>query len=411
MNKAIGGIALVIGLILVPLSSRVSASSNFVISELQAGSKTSASEEFIQITNQSADTIDITGWRLEYFSANPKNFSTPARTITLSGKVQGKEDFIVASTNYKPEADAWFAPTLAASGGHVRLVRGSNSVPIILDLVGWGAAVNPEGTAIKAPGPGETLERSVNKANDYVDTDNNLADFAGDAVQLGISEDVSNSNVTISELLPNPASPVVDSVGEFIELYNPGDSLVALKGYKLLSGASLSHSFVFKDQVLKPGYTAFYVPETHLALSNSGGKVQFQSPTGQVIAESAAYGTAPDGQSWVWDGGAWAWSVSPTPNAENNVVLAAEKLSTNVKTAKTAKKTSFKKTKATTGKVKGLSTAGSTKADTEETPPAPMHGAVLAGVGSLAILYGIYEYRQDIANTFRKLRSNRRNRA
>jgi hypothetical protein len=409
MKQAIGGIALIIGLFLAPLSSHVSASTNFVISEIQVGTKSSASQEYIQISNQSSGAIDITGWRLEYFSANPKNFTTPSRTISLNGKMDGGADYICASTNYRIDnANIWFSSTLASSGGHVRLVQGSSASPTILDQVGWGTAVRPEGVAVKAPLLGELLSRNTDASGNYIDSDNNLIDFSTEKNNVDELQGVAaSSNIQITELLPNPAPPTADSTGEYIELYNPESEPVSLKGYKLLAGTSLSHSFVFKDQVLNPGFTAFFASETHLALSNSGGKVQLQSPEGRVISESSLYGPASDGQAWAWDGSAWQWSTTPTPNTENQLIGLVQPTTP----AKKVKPTKAKKAKVSNGKVKGVSTSGTTKSSpSDEVAPASLHGTILAGVGGLAILYGVYEYRQEIALAFRKFRSNRTNR-
>lgn len=416
MKKAIGGIAVIIGLIIAPFSLRVRAATNIVISEIQTSSLQSASEEYIQITNQSTAAVDITGWRLEYFSANPKSFSTPSRTIKLSGEVPGGSDYVVSSTGYKTnEANNFFSATLASAGGHLRLVSGDITAPSILDMVGWGSAVKPESTAVSAPQSGEILVRNTDANGRYVDTDNNASDFEDNQPTVRGFLGSYSTEIIISELLPNPASPVSDAVGEYIELHNPSISSVSLRDFTLLSGSTLSHSYVFKDQQLGPGeYKSFFVTETRAALSNTSGKVQLQGPDGVVVDESSSYVSAPEGEAWAWDGMTWQWTSSPTPNAPNSVIVPAEAIPAKAlkkSTTKTTKKAAVKKPKAK-GNVKAASTNNPAKsAGSSESTPAPMHASVLAGVGGLAVLYGVYEYRQDIATAFRKLRGNRGNRS
>ncbi len=409
MKNAIGGIAVIFGLIIAPLSLRATATSNFVISEIMPASIDSASQEYIQISSLSSYPIDITGWRLEYFSATSKDLDTPSRTIKLSGSVAGVGDYILATTGYMTnEANASFSPTLSSTGGHLRLVNNSLQ---ILDTVGWGNASLPEGTAAEAPLKSEILERNKNQKGTYIDTDNNASDFANDTLSLESLNNVSKDSIIISELLPNPASPISDATGEFIELFNTTDQTISLQGYKLLTGSNLNHSYVFKAQQINPSeYKALYSNDTHATLANSGGKVQLQSPDGTVINETLAYPSSPDGQSWAWDGATWIWTATPTPNAQNAIFSPLVVSEGKVTKTKSAKKAAVKKTK-TSGKVKGASTTTPKKSMGDaDTSPAPMHTPVLASVGSLAVLYGVYEYRQDIANAFRKFRGNRGNR-
>ncbi|MDQ5886303.1 MAG: hypothetical protein QG628_700, partial [Patescibacteria group bacterium] len=243
----------------------------------------------------------------------------------------------------------------------------------------------------------------------FIDTDNNAVDFSGDQdVSVRSTSTIKTNEVTISELLPNPASPIPDATGEFIELHNATELDIALRGFKLLTGSTLSHSYVFKDQVIAAHqYMAFYVTDTGTTLSNSGGKAQLQDPVGNIMSETSSYTKADDGQAWAFDGANWQWTATPTPNAENSVLVATSALASKVSKAKSTKKVTAKKAKAT-GKVKGATTANAAKsADTSDAFSSPMHTPVLAGVGGLAVLYGVYEYRQDIANAYRKFRGNR----
>jgi hypothetical protein len=212
----------------------------------------------------------------------------------------------------------------------------------------------------------------------------------------------------ISELLPNPASPQTDAEDEFIELYNPNDVPFELSGYVLEAGLTTKRKYVFpQGTTMQPhSFVAFFSGDTRISLSNTAGQVRLTDPQGAVLAESTAYGTAKDGQAWLFAGGSWQWTTKPTPNALNVVSApAAVKKSTTTKAKKPASST---KSAATTSKQNKSETAETAAATTSTTNSrGPIHGGVLALVGGFAVLYAAYEYRRDVANKFHQFRSNR----
>jgi hypothetical protein len=212
-------------------------------------------------------------------------------------------------------------------------------------------------------------------------------------------------------VLPDPASPQLDSNDEFIELYNPYGDALDLNGYVLKTGTSWTHKYTITESVIDPyGYVAFTSAQTHLTLSNSGSGVQLYDPAGNLLFEVPAYTTAKTGDSWVRDsGGQWVWTTKPTPGEQNIIevpVEAVAKAATPAaskkpatKAATTAKKASTPKT---TGAVKAATTtaiaqpaAGSTQGN-----QAGMWALGVAGV--LGVGYGMYEYRQDIGTFARQ---------
>lgn len=423
-----------------------------VIAELQAGSAASANDEFIELANVSDDSVDVSDWRLEYFSASAVNFTHPSRSIPLHGLLPPGEHYLLASNGYMDDvANDTFASTLSKTGGHIRLVStdGSDqSQPLVRDLVGWGSALHPLGQAVPAPSDGSSLQRKTDlDTKKFVNTGNNKADFEissptpqgfiaepgqpdnfpdpkGQTDDSGQSDNSSNNNSTtqsvlplspqITELLPNPAPPLVDSKDEFVELYNPSDILVELNNYKLQTGSNYTYSYTFKNESINAkGYKAFYASDTKLTLSNSAGKARLINADGVIVSETAPYESAPDGQAWVWDGASWKWSGTVTPNAAN--ILSTLPIKTDgaakPKTAKTpkVKAASTKKTAKKTKAKKAKPTAATGNNNSEDgTNTQPIHPAILAGVGGLTLLYAGYEYRHDMANAFYKLRRNRK---
>lgn len=416
MRWLTGVIVMVLGIIIPLFPARIYAQSSVIVVRIQTGSKTSASEELIELFNTSTINHDIHGWRLEYVSASPKDFSIPSRTIFLSGSIAAQSSYIVASTGYmNAEANLHFAATLANAGGHLRLR--SSDMKTTYDLVGWGTATHASGNPARAPAPGEILRRQKTSEGDYRTSGDNEADFSA----LHTTDDTTQSavdhagTVTISELLPNPGSPLTDTNDEFIELYNRSSVPVQLLGYSIWAGANLSYSYKIPDITIRPDeYKAFFSRDTRVALSNSGGRAVLKNPEGTIMSETSSYEIAGDNTSWSWDGSTWIWSSSVTPNAENVVdgvppeSYSTPKVSTPKasKNSKVTTKKSVPKVSKPKAKEKKKAIDKPKKAETVE--PAPtLHPGILAGVGGSAVLYGAYEYRRDAATFIQKLREYR----
>jgi hypothetical protein len=227
------------------------------------------------------------------------------------------------------------------------------------------------------------------------------------------------TSVTITELLPNPAAPATDDSDEFVELYNSGDEPVDLAGYKLQTGNSYSYSFTLTDQIIPAkGYLVITSGGSNLSLANSGGRARLLGPGGEVIAETVPYVDALEGNAWALVGGIWQWTANPTPGADNQMatpvlsgISKTKASASTTKKASTAVKSASKTAKSTTPKAPKTSSASNTKPTNNFAKSvaniSPVHPVVLAVVGSLAVLYAAYEYRQDIANRIYQFRRNR----
>ncbi|HVS58648.1 MAG TPA: lamin tail domain-containing protein [Candidatus Saccharimonadales bacterium] len=216
----------------------------------------------------------------------------------------------------------------------------------------------------------------------------------------------------ITELLPNPAGTGNDGTDEFIELYNPNAVAFDLSGFVLETGTATKHHFTFGLGTKLPArsFTAFYSSSTGLSLSNSGSQADLTDPLGTLISQTNAYGSAKDGQAWALAEGTWYWTLSPTPNAANVVDQANLTASSSKSSGPTSPGSP-----SSGGSVKGTS---STRSNTVSSPATsdvaqltPIHPWTLALVVLAALLYGLYEYRVDVANRihqFRKHRATRR---
>ena len=345
-----------------------------VIGQVQPGRAPNATEEYIEIYNNTNEDIDVTNWCLEYSSASG---ATTTRLGCLTPPQANWHLFLPAgqyalavSTVFLHGQSADFAYDLVFTagmndtGGHVRIVDAAKAE---IDRIGWGTATMAEGAAAPRPDAGTALSR-VAMAVDSVmlqDTNNNAHDFelrhegalnvyqqlrevfdvcgnlddVQTTVPFGFEQDqdglcydptitpgpidttptFSCEGVVISEALPNPAG--VDADKEFIELHNPTNDYIDLYGCALRLGSGNAR-YVFTESIeLEPGqYAAFYDSVTGITLPNAaGGTISLVTAAGVETSVSYPANMADD-TVWMQHDGVWQVSYAPSPNALNIVL-------------------------------------------------------------------------------------------
>ena len=120
--------------------------STLVVSEVQTGG-TSASDEFVEVANQGAASVDLGGLELVYVTSTGGTITRKATWTSPTLLEPGRRVLAANSAGiYAAIADSSYSGGLAATGGAM-VLRVVGGTPI--DAVGWGDAVNPfvEGTA------------------------------------------------------------------------------------------------------------------------------------------------------------------------------------------------------------------------------------------------------------------------
>jgi hypothetical protein len=161
-------------------------SQNVVLSQLQLGSAISASNEFIELYNNADTDTEITNWCLYYAAASSTQIGSKLGCFTpqndsLHFYLPSHSFAFVISTALSISqptlgSDLKFSATLAATGGHVRIIDGSNNE---VDKVGWGTtAMSPETLFTMTAPIGNVIQRKLSLIP-YVlqDTDDNSVDF------------------------------------------------------------------------------------------------------------------------------------------------------------------------------------------------------------------------------------------
>lgn len=169
------------------LNSPVYASSgSIVISQIQLNNTSSASNEFIEIYNNSSNDVEVTNWCLYYASASSiQNGSKIACFLVENDSIHlylpsHSFSFLIsnqlASATPDLGSDLKFSATLSDTAGHLRLINGSG---VEIDKVGWGkTAVSAEGGLPAATSSaGKVISRKVLGDGALQDTDNNSVDF------------------------------------------------------------------------------------------------------------------------------------------------------------------------------------------------------------------------------------------
>lgn len=421
---------------------------------------TSSAGQFVTLYNQSSTTLDLSQFEVDYINSSGKLASIPVTgqlashafymlsddqvrlcfqlTVdatslgfaTTSGTLQIWQVSSDKTSKQLQDAVTWASK---ATTGAVTLPtqNASNTVSLLrqpVDAVGnpqvasatggsWQAvmpdAANPcnldivsTTTPVASPSsnPGNQLGAGQEPPATIVSLDDGNEATAA-APQLPAA-DIGLNAPQITELLPNPNGTGTDDTDEFIELYNANQVPFDLSGFTLETGTSTKHTYVFPDGTTLPanGFSAFYSADTGLSLSNSSGAADLLDPFGNQIAQSGTYSTAKDGVAWALAKGKWYWTAAVTPGTPNVIKQVAT-----VKTASAKKKTVAVKGAATTTGASGGSAAGTNSAsgDADATTTVPTHWYVLAGIAAVAVGYGVYEYRHDLANRIRQLRTDR----
>lgn len=408
-------------------------------------------DEFVVLRNNTGkDITDLGSYWLDGYNSNqPLAAGVTNSTQQLPSVKLAASQTILLSTNGMSTCGAAVSAKLSVSltdsGGFLQVIQTSQSglgiTKLPVDFVSWSSSsdnVIPN-VPSNTKNPRAAYYRYVG-ASGYgwqladIDTSNpcqfNVANSAG-PVDAGLAAaptvvpsvkavNVSSETIIlsaaniglaapkISEILPNPPSPQTDADDEFIELYNSNDKEFDLSGFSLQTGTTSSRKYTFPEgtKIGPKKFAAYFSTDTGLNLSNNGSQVSLLDPNSNLLSQTDSYSAAKAGYSWVSADGLWQWTTTPTPAALNLVTAPEASKSSKSKTSAAASKSKTKDAKTSVN-----SPAASTaKLSDDKSEPAALHPLILAGVGSTALLYALYEYRHDLANQIHRLRRYRASR-
>jgi predicted extracellular nuclease len=175
-------------LMALPVQSAQAVSPDIVISQVYGGGGNSGAtltNDFIELFNRGATSVDITGWSVQYASASGTSWAVTA----LAGTVQPGQYYLVqeaagsGGTTPLPTPDATGSTNMSGTNAKVAVVNTttalSGSAPSdasIVDVVGYGSANFYEGSGA-APVLSNTTA-ALRAGGGCTDTDDNASDFS-----------------------------------------------------------------------------------------------------------------------------------------------------------------------------------------------------------------------------------------
>jgi len=131
-----------------------------------------------------------------------------------------------------------------------------------------------------------------------------------------------SADVFISALLPNPASPLLDTQDEWIEIATTNNTPQDISGYRLSDTLGTSKEYILPagSIVSKEKPLKVFSKESKIALNNEGDIVVLKTPDGRIVSESVKYPSASAGAVWFKDGSEWLWQQDEEADSYGTIV-------------------------------------------------------------------------------------------
>jgi hypothetical protein len=319
-----------------------------LINEVKSGGSNTTPSEYVTLYNQSDTPVSLSEWRIEYAKATFPAASCSATNWKVANSSAATSISLTDTIDAHSVSKVYTIAINNDAAGTIRILDTSKN---IIDLLGWGTTTSPAVCTKSAQAPMLTTNNSLTRyltcdSSVPIDTGINANDFTLNSLPVagnlgtikapqcappvtpitpstpsGTDEEpvVTNGacqNVTISELLPNPAG--TDSGHEFIELHNTTSAVNNLSGCSLQTSASSTKSFDLGTITLAANeYYSLSDTDSGLTLSNaSGGTVWLLDSTQEIQAVSYP-ADMEDDTVWTIADGQWGLSYTPTPAAAN----------------------------------------------------------------------------------------------
>lgn len=196
------------------------------------------SERFIELYNPNDQAVSLTGWYLQRKTQSGSDFNSLVSKTNFEGKTINPKDYFVISRSTSTNSDLTINDLTLTEANTIQL---KNSNQEVADKVGWGNVADFEGLgSAVSPGENQSIQRKF-QDDAFIDTDDNAQDFeiqnypspGGQSQTCQQSQAPTKSagvnHIVISEIYPDKTGNNFD----FVELYNPTDSLIELNDYSL----------------------------------------------------------------------------------------------------------------------------------------------------------------------------------
>ena len=292
-----------------------------IISEIQiTGIAGHPDDDFIELYNPHTVPIDISNYRLRYRnSAGTENSLNKIKGNTC---IAAHGYYLWANSNgaFADIADTKTGTSLSSKYSLALLLPEGVANPLV-DSVSWENNHQFDESAYKfatSPTADKSMVRNV-ATSDWL-PDFSLIPTPTKSTSTLCPEPEPTPKATygisvrINEIFANPSGD--EEENEFIELFNPSDSVVDLSLW-ILKDASASGKYILprETKIQSKGFLVLYRPLFKFALNNSDETVSLLDPNNEE-KESVSYKTAKENISWNYTATDFRGGT-PTPGAPN----------------------------------------------------------------------------------------------
>ncbi len=308
--------SLIATLLLTPLDTLAAV----ILSEVQIeGEK--AADEFIELYNDSNDSVNLSGWSLRRKSAGDTTAKgSSLKTFGSSDAIPAHGYFLWANSSslFKDLADTTTGSSLSDNNSLALY----DKTGVLIDSLAWGTGhVLPFSPAsFDNPDKNKSFTRDLDTL-DWSETDetsptNSRGESFPTEEEPPAPVGPGLQSILINEVFPNPKEK--DDAGEFIELYNPTDKIVDLSDWEIRD-ASASGKYIFPSGSTLPslGYLVISDKEFSLSLNNSDETVSLYDQSGRLVHQ-VKYEKTKEGISLNLVGSGLRGARKPTPGSANS---------------------------------------------------------------------------------------------
>ncbi|KKR21248.1 MAG: Cell surface protein [Candidatus Moranbacteria bacterium GW2011_GWA2_39_41] len=284
-------------------------------------------DDFIELYNTTCNDIALANWKL----IRKNSIGSEDTLGTLKNIIPAKGHYLWENTS-KNLSDIPDYSTKSYTISNDYSVALFDSTEIKIDSLTWGNNLLPFNDTLfylLNPAPSESILRNtsdeISTQINYVPKNSSIIDAtelsscpteepAPDPIDTPPAETYSDQ-LRLNELLPNPKDD--ETIGEYIELYNPEDFPIDLENWILKDSSSTKFVFSSGDIIGANDYLTIYRDTFKFALNNSGQEdVYLLNPNEDVVSETT-YENAKEDTSFSFDDSDWKWTQQLTPDKEN----------------------------------------------------------------------------------------------
>ncbi|HVN14282.1 MAG TPA: lamin tail domain-containing protein [Anaerolineales bacterium] len=320
------------------------------------GTKASSSDEWVELYNPSACSVDLTDWILRGINLY---YTTGNFEVTLTGVIPAGGYFVLMATNSVfqnlPSGTVTQVNSSLNLPDHYQALQLVSSANTQVDTANYSGSYSwPAGSSTYRTSMERNHQLEDGSSGAWVtyggSSTTKVRDHNGNYVlgtpgqqnwtysvtltptpraptKVPTSRPTPVPRLVINEFLPRAGfdwnqDGTTNTFDEFIEIANDSGINVNLKGWRLQVASGDSSSYTLPSVVLKPGdHALFYGKQTNILLSDGGDTVQLFNPN-DVLMDAETYSAVlkPD-RSWCRlpdTRGSWYSDCFPTPNQINS---------------------------------------------------------------------------------------------